>query len=372
VFILCLLVLFAKNNKRNNAMTTGLNDCKPSAPAYYPEPEAKQVSSDPSAPLAADLGVPVEVSGEALTPNTFYYTDVKIKRIALYVLATVCVISGAALIGLSVTGVIPAAYGYLAVPLFCLAIASVCVAMQMLDYENPEELQSMKDQAPHLTYQDLVSKHGLEKIMQYKILPLDQLREKLFTYIRGTRFCSFYEEVPKLHEVLTFEEFNVLSDLRNRVKGEISNLKQIETALNNKYPHRLNQQLAALDDQEQNARREYDTQIQKTVNQWNNQISSRLKQMQSNTKTNLESVEVLKTHLEKEKATAVARSTKDAQNRLNEILKGIQSQRARISKDPIILEQQENYNQEIEKARREYSVALESIEIEFSNWQQPS
>ncbi len=321
--------------------------------------------------VVGDNEVILEV--EALPPGAPSWTAAKTKRVALYIFAAVCVIGGVALIGLSVTGVIPAPYGYLAVPLFLLAITSVCVASQILDYEDPVELQAMKDEAPYLTYPQLVYKHGLANIERYDIISLTDQRDKFFIYARTLNFRSFSREMNigdlEQYQILTeVEDLRVLRDLKMRLEDGRSNLSQITTDLDSKYPHRLNRRLKSLEFQEQNARAAYILRIEKCENTWNETIQREISAISRDNRDYQVIVARIRSAREAEKVQAVARVNQDAQNTLNSTLNSIQIERERISTDSIAIAQQTSHDQELELARRENSTAIASIEAAFTEW----
>ena len=334
------------------------SEIKPSAPPYEEYVPLVPPGDD-------DIG---ELLVLESTPNASYYTDAKIERIRLYVFAAICAAGSAAVIGLSVTGVIPGPCVYLAVPLFCLAIASVCVAMQILDYEDPLELQAMKDAAPLLTYRQLISKHGLPNINLYNIISIEALREKFFMCIRGMRFCNFHREFSiedlELHGVVTFAESEALNNLKNRFESKTSNLTAIYLEIDKRYPYRLNLELNHLDVRIQQEQLQYTTRMQKTEEQWTETVEKGLKNISQNNWT----YQKEKGRLEAQKIAAIARVKVDAQKDLNEALRQIRIAREKVSQDSTAIDQQERWNQERDVAFRENSRAFAAIEEAFAQW----
>ena len=341
------------------------SEIKASAP-LYPDPQAVPVN---------DENIVIEGLVLDVDPTPADYTAAKIQKISLYIFAAICVLGGVALIGLSVTGIIPGPCVYLSIPLFCLAIASVCVAMQILDYEDPVELDAMRCEAPLLTYRQLRSKHGLQNVLNHDILPLDQLGEKFFVHIHGMNFRSFNRdsaaedlESLQFHGILSAEELTLLKGLKIRLEDEQENLREINLALDGKYPHRLNQQCAALRLEEEKARSAYDKEVRSYVDQWNVAAQKEIDKIPRNKKDYEQSVEKIRVAYEKKKTSAAVFVTAREKKILDCALLNIQSRRDALFQDQVACEQQDLYNQELGTARGEKNTALAAIDTAFSAW----
>ena len=144
-----------------------------------------------------------------IPPNTFYVTNVKIMKVALYSLGA-----------LSALGAVATLSGYLIVPislpfhpaiaLIALALFCVGLAMWIRDYKDPIVLKKTQDAAKPLNCSQIAGIHGIENMIRYKILPKSIDRED---------FCAFIEKLSVELLVLEEEDKRKLGDFKWLVEG---------------------------------------------------------------------------------------------------------------------------------------------------------
>lgn len=106
-------------------------------------------------------------------------TTAKIEKIALYVFAAMAALAGVALIAMSIANVIASPFAVVSFYLFFLSGLLVCGALDIKDYEDPVELNTMREKAWSQSYSELVKDHGLTNISKYRIVSFAVLQEKL-------------------------------------------------------------------------------------------------------------------------------------------------------------------------------------------------
>ncbi len=120
-----------------------------------------------------------------------YWTRAKVERVALGVLAAL-VFAGAI-----VTAVLtPSPFCYLAIPLALISLALIAVASQIKDYDDAEELAVYRQQASSMTFHELYNTFPLDKISQYEIVPLVELRKKFNRQVQTMDFLSVASFYP--------------------------------------------------------------------------------------------------------------------------------------------------------------------------------
>ncbi len=105
------------------------------------------------------------VSSQAISPpvtgGSRAWTDVKIKRICLYIFAGLAVIGAAVCAGVA--------------PIASLAFvlgsgASLWYARTLIDYQNPSILAALRRAAPSFSLSELLKKHGWDNLLYYQLL----------------------------------------------------------------------------------------------------------------------------------------------------------------------------------------------------------
>lgn len=110
-----------------------------------------------------------------ITQPASTWTDAKIKKVALYVLATVVALAGVALITLSAITIIPLPFVFAGLVLFAVSGGLIYWACSIKDYDNPAELRKMTEKAWNQSYSKLRQEHG-DNIG--RVLPQSVLNEK--------------------------------------------------------------------------------------------------------------------------------------------------------------------------------------------------
>jgi hypothetical protein len=145
----------------------------------------------------------------AIPPNTFYLTNVKIVKVALYALAVLCTIGAVAT--LTEHLIIPMSLPcHPATALIALAILCVGLARRIKDYKDPIELHKIQVAAMSLKYSQVIQIHGVENMVLYKILPEN---------IDGEDFCSCFQKLSTESLALREEDKAKLKEFKLFIYG---------------------------------------------------------------------------------------------------------------------------------------------------------
>lgn len=148
---------------------------------------------------------------------TLFWTQATIKRVALGALAALNI---AGVVALSMLTVVP--LSLIAIPLTLLSLFLSYTSFQIKDYENPEKLSNYQARAAHQTFKELCYDHGIKNIIQYQILPIEQLKEKINRQVQTMDFESVLKhfDVDLLieHQIITPDHANLLRDLQNQAR----------------------------------------------------------------------------------------------------------------------------------------------------------
>jgi hypothetical protein len=226
--------------------------------------------------------------------DSHFFTTVKVQRAALYVLSTAIAASAAALVAASVTGVVTWPFALISIPLIAASIGLIRYARSFKDYEDPKELQGMRNKALRDSFSQVLKEHGFEKIQKYQILPHLILQDK---FIKEHQFYSFSDLIRKYplhtirtrdlmpldmlqksfaqeiqrmgmslflekfsltdlhqHGIIPERQFSTLFDLYNRAQSQNRDFEVGRAGLDHKYQDRQERLLAQLDNEEMAAR----------------------------------------------------------------------------------------------------------------------
>lgn len=107
--------------------------------------------------------------------------ELRVKRAALTAFSFVSAVFAAATAAAISVSILPAACFSVVLPLAALAFFSFKVASFLKDYQDPEELQKMKEEAKGMGFSELLEEHrGIEPILAHQICDLETLRAKFF------------------------------------------------------------------------------------------------------------------------------------------------------------------------------------------------
>ncbi len=145
--------------------------------------------------------------------NAHYWTTAKLKKLALYFFAALL------LAGAVATAVLaPTPFGFLSIPLLLLSLGLGYVSYKIKDYHDLEKLNLYRQEAVSLTFQQLVDEHGLKNIMQYRILPLEEVREKFNRQVQTMDFSAvlnaYNTEELIAYEIATPDHIALLRKLK--------------------------------------------------------------------------------------------------------------------------------------------------------------
>ena len=139
-------------------------------------------------------------SGSVAAQQKSSFTKARIQKIALYVLSGLAATAACAMTVVG-TAVFPLCWTSL--PFYAASVALVAAsiglfywASRVKDYENPKELQTMKQQAVDLFFDQLVGLHGLDHIQRYGIVSPAGLQQKFQEAKRNQRFSDLVRSYP--------------------------------------------------------------------------------------------------------------------------------------------------------------------------------
>ncbi len=164
-----------------------------------------------------------------IPPDVFYFTNVKIVKVALYAFAALCSIGAVATLTghLTIPITLPC---HPAIPLISLAILCVGLARWIKDYKDPRELQKMQIEARDLSYLQLTQIHGVKNIILYKLLPKKEDKDE---------FCSFFKTLSVDSLSLKREDKDWLKDYKVMI-DRISSSSRVQNLLGSSYEGAMN------------------------------------------------------------------------------------------------------------------------------------
>jgi hypothetical protein len=172
--------------------------------------------------MASVQTISTEKQYPTIEQPTPFWTTAKIQQTALSVLATLSAAGTIPLILLT-----PTPYALLSIPLALISLGSAHTAYYLKDYENPQKLAFYRQEAPHLTFKELYSAHGLQNLLQYEILPLSTLQEKFYRQIQAMGFTSVLDsfdlDTLTSHQIISSGHAILLRSLQQQSKAARAN-----------------------------------------------------------------------------------------------------------------------------------------------------
>ena len=156
-------------------------------------------------------------SAKSIQPDSFkttFWTDAKIKKVALYALAGLAAATGCALTALGIVNIAICPFPLLSIPVFTVAASFFIgsgvlfhMAWKIKDYDNPREVEKMQQQALSLPFAELVKEHGLDRIQKFALVPQNVLQEKFREAFAKKQFSGMVGQYP----LETIRKYNLLS-----------------------------------------------------------------------------------------------------------------------------------------------------------------
>jgi hypothetical protein len=338
-------------------------------------------------------------------------TDVKIQRIALYTIAAAIAIAGVGLAAISVTGIIPWPFAFFSLSLFAGSAGLIYLACEMKDYEDPVELQYMKDRALEKSFSELYNEHGLEIIKKYQILtskklqekfkeetqflpfsslinkhsideiktfnlaPVEELQHQFFRELLSVNITDFNKKFsPALlstlsrQEIISPEQSQTLSTLLEQKRTAYITLLNAIGEIHRKYPTRQDVRLEDLETRKSAARQraKETTQTVRNVGHAATDVAT-VFQYNPNKKGSENLKTQMATQMQGAALTELATLPAEivANTLLQQELSGIQNERTLIINGKVGLSEQIDHDREINKAQEEYKAELARIEEQF-------
>ncbi len=138
--------------------------------------------------------------------SSFYLTDVKIKKIALYAISSLLIGGAFAIVGVSVAGCITWPLAFTAIAPLALGMILISYASDLKDYEDPKELEKMRQKALHDPFSKIFKEHSLEKVRTYQIVSPSLLQQK---FLQEYEFYSF-SDLLKKYPLRTLKTYNLM------------------------------------------------------------------------------------------------------------------------------------------------------------------
>ncbi len=122
--------------------------------------------------------------------------EIKLQKVALAALSFLSASLACVLVAFSLVGMVSLSTSLISFPLIVLAYLSFQSSFRIKDYEDPLELQRMKELAKSMNFLDLVEEHqGIEPILSHNILDLLELRSKFLLQHAGKELADLMQEV---------------------------------------------------------------------------------------------------------------------------------------------------------------------------------
>ena len=208
-------------------------------------------------------------SAPSLPENTppSWFTNTKIKQIILSVFATLALVAAALLTTAAVVGFIASPAGWVAAPvtiLVLLAGGAIYYAATRKDYENPKELQKMKEKALCQDFRELYKEHGPENLKKIyspdepesSALHFEKLQKKFQMVVNSSNFFNLYDEykLSKLASlgIAPWDLVHCINKLNNQAIDAENTFRLEMNSLDRLYPgrtERVQQDLKQVSDQ---------------------------------------------------------------------------------------------------------------------------
>jgi len=202
------------------------------------------MSIDVSAELDAYDGANFEhapVISEERTNEKQEWTNAQIKRVVLNIFIGLGIFFTLGLISCAVTyGIV--ALGALAVLPAALTCGLIYWRCKIMDYDNPQELAKLKEEAPTLNFKQLYQKHGCENLIRHNILPLHELQRKFNLEIQTMNFeevlNTFDTNELTNHAIISSQHGQFLTDLKSYKNHLLRQYNQEVQTIDARYPRR--------------------------------------------------------------------------------------------------------------------------------------
>ncbi len=333
-----------------------------------------------------------------------YLTDIKIKKVALYAIATVLITASIAVFTASLIGVVTWPLALISIPLIAISVGLIRYSRCLKDYENLQELQCMRNKAFQSSFSQIIKEHGFGNLQKYRIVLPSLLQEKFIKEYQFSSFSdlirqytlhtiriqdlmplkmlqkSFAKEIQVMevnsffnrfsleslhqHAIISEKQIQPLYSLYNRFQTQNKELDSDKLGLDRKYPDRQERLLSQLDEEvviaKQNAnrlKRELSKEA-RTTGYLTTEMMARPYDEDSSRRTR--SNGVLLTEL-----TVVPMVQNMADRMLSSGLEAIQRRRQSIIDRKSGEADQVRYNDELKKIEGLYSVRFQTFNQEF-------
>jgi len=123
--------------------------------------------------------------------------EVKVQRLALVALSFFSATLACSVISSSLVGIVTLSTSLLSIPLAALAYLSFQVSSKLKDYNDPLELQSMKEEAKSMGFLELEREHqGVGNIITHDIVEVLDLRAKFLLLHQGKDLAQILQDAP--------------------------------------------------------------------------------------------------------------------------------------------------------------------------------
>lgn len=131
------------------------------------------------------------------------FTTAKVQKYASYFFSGLMTVTGTALIGMAIAGIIAWPLAFFAVPLYAGAAALFHSGSHVIDYDDPVELELIRKEALELGLSQVIEKHGWNRVFCYAILSPSQLKSAFINEADSmglNDLISFYERAESEYE----------------------------------------------------------------------------------------------------------------------------------------------------------------------------
>jgi hypothetical protein len=362
---------------------------------------AAEITMTPASP---SLPKPIEAQ------SSRYFTDAKIKRAALYVFAAIAVLAGVAVITLSALSIVAWPVALVSIPLFAASAYLLYRASQIKDYEDPVELQQMRQQALNLSFTQLLKEHTLENIQKYQIVshellqqkfqeetqfdsflsiirkytlrmiliydlvPLENLRRKFAQDLKKIRVWDFNIQFSlsdlSRYDIITEEQYRILSDLCTHVDEQDRQFHATAAGIDLKYVNRQERLLDRLHQKSLAAHKRAQERTEAVRKTGYAATEVAVAFQDPHKKPEERWRDQWRTRLQGEAITELAAIPASAMSNhlLQQELDEIASEKRRIQENRIGLDEQIAYNQEMALARRSYDAEISPLNARFQSF----
>lgn len=161
------------------------------------------------------------VSFEPKPLGLFEFTDVKVKKVALYTLSTLFFVGSALAVG-----AFAAPLAFIAIPLVGAGLGLLYWANTFKDYDDPVAVYKMQQRALTEPFSQIFLEHGFDKIKKYQILPKNILQEKFMEEYQYINFSNLLQKYPL--RLLRTEDLISLEALQGKFAREIQRMNVSE------------------------------------------------------------------------------------------------------------------------------------------------